>query len=587
MEAINKLYYIFNRKQKIRFIELCFIMFVGSLLELAGVASIMPFVEVITKPEVIETNSLYRKIAEITHISEPGQFAVLIALTLIFIYILKNVYLVFMNYCQYRFTYNSQRQIAMKMMDCYMNQTYLFHISKNVSELQRNMQTDVDMMITAILAFIQLISEGGICLLIGLYLLVLDKSISIGLVLVLAMFSIVFFEFTKKKSYNLGEIKRNNSVQMNKWIRQSFEGIKEIKVYDIEDYCMKNVDEAYDILNKSTIKSNIINVLPRPIFESICISTMLIVVSMKILKGVNLDYFIPVIAAFAVAAARLLPSFGRLAGYVNQIVYNRPAIDNVYHDLREVEELQKKSKCELKQKKQIYLDKQIDIEGISFKYPNTEEKMIFDDATISIKKNTSIGIIGASGMGKSTFADIFMGLMEPESGKVLVDGYSIFDNLSSWHNIIGYIPQNIYLIDDSIKRNIAFGVPDEEVDEHRLLKAIEDAQLNDFIFELENGVDTVIGERGIRISGGQRQRVGIARALYQEPQVIVLDEATSALDTSTEKAVMESIEGLRKGRTLIIIAHRLTTIQSCDEIYEIENGKIINRDKNSVLNNNV
>ena len=322
--------------------------------------------------------------------------------------------------------------------------------------------------------------------------------------------------------------------------------------------------------------------MPRPLFEAVCVCALLTVVGVKIFRGVELQYFIPVLSAFAIAAFRLLPSFGRLTAFINDIIYYSPAVENVYNDIREVDELQKKYANRFIDKSEINIEKCILVDNISFSYPS-ENKPILKNASVRIDKNKSVAFIGPSGSGKTTLADIILGLLEPQEGHIYADNIDINDKPYGWHKLLGYIPQTIYLTDDTIRENVLFGMPADEKSDERVWKALEDAQLAEFVRGLERGLDTVIGERGVRLSGGQRQRIGIARALYSEPKVLVLDEATSALDTETETAVMEAIDGLRGSRIMIIIAHRLTTIRNCDEVYEIKNGTITIRDKEEVL----
>lgn len=580
MSIINKLSYIFDRKQKIRFGFLVVIIAIGSLLELLGVAAIMPLVDVVTNPSKIHSDKVYSAIFEKVNLDNDKQFIMLFIFALIAIYIVKNVYLIFMYDCQYRYTYNNHRRVAMSLMECYMSQSYLFHLSKNVSELQRNMREDVEMLFSAVLSVVQLISELLTCALLGGYLIVIDKTVSFSVIFLLGIFTITFLRFAKKKSTSFGGIFRKASVDLNKWVRQSFEGIKEIKVSNKEDTYIKIVDGLYKTKTTSQRRQNVLNVLPRPIFEAICVSSLLLVVGIKIAYGVDLQYFIPVLSAFAIAAFRLLPSFGRLTGYINNISYNKSAVDNVYGDLKEVEELKKKNLDRFEDKSEISFKKEIIINNISFTYPNTTRK-ILDDASLTITKDKSIAFIGASGSGKTTLADIVLGLLEPQNGIISVDGVNINDKPYGWHKLLGYIPQSIYLIDDTIRNNVLFGFQDD--DDSKVWKALESAQLAEFVKSLDDGLDTIVGERGVRLSGGQRQRIGIARALYSEPEVLVLDEATSALDNETETAVMEAIDNLKGSRTMIIIAHRLTTIRNCDEVYEVGDGKIIKRDIQEVI----
>ena len=582
MNVVRQLNYIFSRGQKIKMIILAFAMLIGACFEVIGVAAIMPLVEIITTPNQIHDNQIYNMLFVTFGFNSDKQFIVFFIGMLIIIYIVKNTYIIMLSDLQNKFSLNNQRNIAMKLMDCYMHQTYLFHLSKNVSELQRNIQGDVVMLFGAVLSSAQLFSELMTCLFIGIYLIVLDKTISFGVIIILAVFATVFLKTTKMRSLEYGNLVRGYNGELGKWVRQSFEGIKDIKVANREDLYVEHVDKIYEEQAIVGRKKNIIAVMPRPLFEAVCVCALLTVVGVKIFRGVELQYFIPVLSAFAIAAFRLLPSFGRLTAFINDIIYYSPAVENVYNDIREVDELQKKYANRFIDKSEINIEKCILVDNISFSYPS-ENKPILKNASVRIDKNKSVAFIGPSGSGKTTLADIILGLLEPQEGHIYADNIDINDKPYGWHKLLGYIPQTIYLTDDTIRENVLFGMPADEKSDERVWKALEDAQLAEFVRGLERGLDTVIGERGVRLSGGQRQRIGIARALYSEPKVLVLDEATSALDTETETAVMEAIDGLRGSRIMIIIAHRLTTIRNCDEVYEIKNGTITIRDKEEVL----
>ena len=391
-------------------------------------------------------------------------------------------------------------------------------------------------------------------------------------------FCFSFSDFLKK-----GEQNREYNVIVSKWILQAFSGIKEIKVTNAEHFFVDNYNKSYKKCATIQRQQSMLTFLPRPIMETVCICGLLLAVIIKLsTDGSDVTSFIPSLTVFAVAAFRMLPSFNRITGYMGGIMFNKPSIDAVYKDLKEIEVLMKEQEVEEKSTVDIKMQDKIAVNQVSFKYPENE-RLILDDASLTIPKNTSVAFIGSSGAGKTTLADLILGLFEPMKGNITVDGIDIKDHMKSWHSCIGYIPQNIYLMDDTIRANITFGIDEKCIDEAAMQKAIKEAQLEELIDSLPEGLDTVIGDRGVKLSGGQRQRIGIARALYRNPKVLVLDEATSALDNETEKEVMEAIDGLHGTRTLIVIAHRLSTIKNCDEIYEVGNGKIVKREKEDVL----
>lgn len=572
MKTIRKIAYIFTKKQKRRFVFVIFIIAGGSILELLGVSAILPFINIISDKSIIHTNQVYSWLYDLFKVESDLQFMIGTAVVLILIYVIKNVYLLFMYNSQYRFTYDNQRWLAKRLVSCYMNQPYLFHLSKNISELQRNIISDVGMFYNAVLAVIQSITELIVCLLISIYLFVIEPTITLGVVSLLSVFALIYLIIVRKKSIFYGKQSRDAYEGMFKWIRQAFEGIKEVKILNRENYFEKRIDEEYDAFSQTTRKSNLLSAIPRPMFESVCVSALLIVISIKLAYGADVQSLIPVLSAFAMAAFRMLPSFGRLASYFNAISYNKSAINAVYEDLIEAEQLEI-DRRELSVSDIIQFNDSIKIEKLSFGYPNTD-KLVLNHVTLSIPKNKSVAFVGPSGAGKSTLADLILGILTFNQGHIYVDGQDISENTSGWHRMLGYIPQSIYLMDDSIRNNILFGIPEEEADEESIRRALRDAQILDFVNELKDGIHTVIGERGIRVSGGQRQRIGIARALYNNPEVLVLDEATSALDHDTESAVMDAVNGLKGQKTLIIIAHRLSTIENCDIVYEVKDGTV-------------
>lgn len=573
MELFKKVNYILNKKQKIRFLMLMVIVVIGGFMELLGISAIYPFVNILLDTSLIHKNHYYSFLFKIWNLQSDVQFLIIMAIVLVVIYIVKNLYLLFMYDVQFRFTNNNQRRVAYKIMECYMKQTYLFHVSKNISELQRNVTIDVNMFFAAVLSVIQLITEAVVCVLLVIYLFITDKSITIGVAVLLFIFAIVFLKIFKNTAKELGATTREKSMEMNKWIRQSFEGIKEVKILNRENFFLQHVDDNYFAFAEAQRKSQLISIAPRPMFEAVCVSALISVVAIKIARGVDLEYFVPILSVFAIAAFRLLPSFGRLTSNINAITYNKSAVDAVYNDLKEVEYLMADNKERNNNRDMIVLKKAIYINHLSFKYPAVDQ-YVLENATLQIPKNKSVAFVGPSGAGKTTLADIILGVLEPESGEVLADDVNIYENPYGWHKNLGYIPQAIYLMDDSIKNNILFGIPEAEADHDAVWRALEDAQLKEFVEGLDEGIDTVIGERGVRLSGGQRQRIGIARALYNDPEILILDEATSALDNETEAAVMDAINGLQGRKTLIIIAHRLSTIENCDLIYEVKDGKV-------------
>ncbi|GFI45520.1 protein glycosylation K [Lachnospiraceae bacterium] len=575
MDVIRKLNYIFNSKQKIELFWLFIIICIGSGLELLAVSVILPIIDGIMDPEAMLEQQIYIRIYSFFHMASIKPLIMLLLVSMIAIYFLKNIFLIYMYNRQYRFIFENQRKLADRMVQCYMSQPYIFHVSKSTAELLRNINEDSGNFFGALQAGIKLLTELMVCAALGVFLLIKDKTITISVVFLLGIMMCLSLKVYKKYLLKMGERNRYYEMSLNKWVQQAFGGIKEVKILNKEQFFYNKYDEAYRGHAKSEYTYHTLLMMPKPIIESLCICGLLGAIAIKFWwRGADITYFVPVLSVFAVAAFRLLPSFNRITEYLGTIMYYKAAITSIFEDLKEVDELNRVKTGKEKTVEGIAFRDKIEIRDLSFRYAGSD-KYVLRHLDLCIARKSSIAFIGQSGAGKTTLADIIMGLLQPSEGGAYVDGADIFDNLEGWHRIIGYIPQNIYLMDDTIRNNIAFGVDEGEINEEMLSYAVEQAQLAQMIRELPSGLDTQIGEMGVRLSGGQRQRIGIARALYHNPEILVLDEATSALDNDTEKAVMDAIESLHGKMTLIIIAHRLSTIKDCDLVYEIGDGKAV------------
>lgn len=573
MDVVRKLNYIFTARQKVEIFWLFVIICIGSGLELMGVSVILPIINGIMAPDKMLEEPVYIWIYERFHMTSVRPLIMLLLVSLIVVYVVKNTFLIYMYNKQYKFIFENQRVLADRMVKCYMSQPYLFHVSKNSAELLRNINEDTGNFFGALQAGIKLLTELMVCFVLGVYLLIKDKTITISVICLLAIMLWLSVKVYKKNLVRMGARNRFYQMSLNKWVQQSFGGIKEVKILNKEKFFYDKYDEAYRGHAKSEYTYHTLLMIPKPILETMCICGLLGAIAIKFWwRGADITYFVPILSVFAIAAFRLLPSFNRITEYLGTILYQKSAITSIYEDLKEIDELNAQKQEKNKLEKAIRFQNKIEIKDLTFSYPGAE-KEVLKDLNLEIRKKSSVAFIGHSGAGKTTLADILMGLLKPAKGDVCVDGVSIFEGLDSWHQIIGYIPQTIYLMDDTIKNNIAFGIEEKEIDPARLKYAVEQAQLSQLIEELEFGLDTKIGEMGVRLSGGQRQRIGIARALYHNPEILVLDEATSALDNETEKAVMDAIETLHGKMTLIIIAHRLSTIKDCDYVYEIGDGR--------------
>lgn len=578
---LTKLGYIFDKRDKWKIAALLIAVVVGSFLELLGVTIFMPFINIIQKPQTIHDTWYLRKVYDLFGFRSAKGFMVGLSVCIIVIYIVKNVYLIVEKSYIYRFSYNMQMKLSTRLLDTYMKEPYTFHLNKNIATLQRSLQEDTSKFMQVILYSLELVAELAVCFVMMVYLLTVSKSITIIVLGLLVICVGSFLLFTKKYSRKLGQDNQGYQGKIFQWMNQALGGIKEIKILERETFFTDEYYKYYAKYARGLRIARTISIIPKYVVESVAISGLLVAIIVKLLFGeADMVYFVPQLTAFALAAFRLMPSVGRINEHATNTLYALPSVDLVYHDLTEIADYVAKQDHEIKE--DWNLQRGIEVRHVTYYYPDTDEPVI-DDASLFIEKGKTVAFIGASGAGKTTMVDVILGLLTPQKGEVCADQINVHEKPKTFHAQIGYIPQVIYLSDDTIRNNIAFGVKEKDIDEQAVRRAMEKAQLTEFIESLPYGLDTIVGDRGVRLSGGQRQRIGIARALYHDPEILVLDEATSALDNETESAVMEAIEHLQGMKTMIIIAHRLTTIRSVDLIYEVGDGKVVQRSKDEVF----
>ena len=580
---IQKFRYIFSRADKFKLVGLVVLMIIGSVLELLAVAVFNPFIEVMMQTSSIADDSFLQFFFQHTNIDSVEGYLIALSFIIAVIYVVKTVYLKFEQNAILSFSYRTRMNLATRLLTTYMNEPYTFHLSKNIAEMQRCLQTDTSQFMSLINSCLQLAVEFVTCLALGVYLFHTSHSITVLIGLLLGLCVFIFFIISKKVSSKLGRQNEFYNAKLFQWINQSLGGIKEVKILQREKYFIDSYRTNYKKVIWGARVNELLAAVPKYIVETVAIVGLVLAIIVKLLFGHGaLETFVPQMAVFAVAAFRLLPSVGKINAYVNNVMYTKASLDMIYQDLCEIEK-NKPIEVEWEGKTENWkFMKGVFAEHITYHYPDSDTEVLHD-ITLEIPKGKTVALIGPSGAGKTTLADIILGLLPPVSGVVRMDDKNIYENLRSWRQKLGYIPQSIYLSDDTIRNNVAFGIYEDQIDDDAIWKALEKAQLKDFVQGLEKGLDTYVGDRGVRLSGGQRQRIGIARALYHDPEILVLDEATSALDSSTEQAVMESIESLQGLKTMVIIAHRLTTIKNADLIYEVVEGKVIQRKKEDIL----
>ncbi|MBR6257277.1 MAG: ABC transporter ATP-binding protein [Lachnospiraceae bacterium] len=568
---IRKIFKILEPAQRVKLVAVLFMILINSGLELLGVSAVYPLITAVTDPSAMEDSRIFSIAKSLVPINNNAEFIAYFAIALALVYIIKNLYIIWMNSVFYHFTTYSQKDLAVKLTEQYLYQDYCFHVEHNLAELQRNVENDVSNLFSTILNVLQLLAELLVCFSLVIYLAVTDIATTILVSVLMAILMGLLLILMKKRLKWLGMMNRSKYEERVQWFIQSFSGIKEIKAGGKEDFFIKGYRDSYEQYAGIYYERSVLSNLSKPCVEMVCISGILIYMAVRILSGQDTASFVPVLSVFAVAAFRMMPSFNRIGGYLSNIMFNKASVDAVLKDMQEMENLKKKR--EKKSGVSMSFNKELSIKDLTFRYPSRPDVTVIDGISFDIPAKKSVALVGPSGSGKTTLADIILGIYDPVSGSVCADGKNIHEYVDAWHDIIAYIPQSIYLMDGSLRKNIAFGIPDDEIDDEKIWKALKEAQLDEFVRQQPDGLDCCIGDRGVRLSGGQRQRIGIARALYTEPQLLVLDEATSALDGETESAVMDAIYRLNGSITMIIIAHRITTIKNCDMIYRISDGK--------------
>ncbi len=575
-DIVKKLRYILDRKQKINICFLGVMIFIGGLLETLSVSAILPVVWVIIDPVQAQENKYMQMVMQITGIDDVSRLIVPFLGLLIVMYTLKNAFLLLLASEQNRFIAYNRNKLISQVLREFLNRPYEFYLDADIPTVFRLTDSDIPNVFNILMALISLVTEAVVFVLLCFVLIATDWKLVLFMIVVFGLLSLLMLKVIKPRMASLGAKNQVIQSRIAKWRIQAIYGIKDVKVLHREAFFADNYESSGKVGASYSKKHAVMNNIPRLLIETVFMASILSYIMIYIMTGHDATTLLPMLTAFGVAAIRMLPSVNRINTYMTDISYFRPCLDYVYENMN-ISEISRRNNQTLQpvdESKTMQLKDKIELKNIVYAYPNTD-KLIFDHASMVVPYGKSVGIMGPSGAGKSTIVDILLGLLKVHEGSITCDGVNIFDNYPAWLAQIGYIPQSIYLVDEPIRNNIAFGIADEEIDDDRIWQVLEEAQLKDFIKTLPEGLDTAIGDRGVRLSGGQRQRLGIARALYHNPEILVFDEATSALDNETEAAVMEAINSFHGKKTMVIIAHRLNTIEKCDIIYKVDEGQIV------------
>lgn len=577
MSTYKKIWQLLTVEQRRTSVRLLGLMLIGTVLETIGMGLVVPAVGLISEVDVGARYPILRPaLAAMGHPSRERLVAAGM-LVLVAVYAIKEAFLGLLAWRQARFAYATQAGLSERLFRGYLLQPWTFHLQRNSAQLIRNVTTEIGMFGVVIQIILTVITEGMVAL--GIWLLLLSVE-PVGALLVVSAVGLAGFGFhrmTRMRLLRWGEARQLHEGLRIQHLQQGLGGAKEVKLLGREADFLARYNEHNLGMASVAERQLTLQQLPRLWLELMAITGLATLVIVMIRVGKPLDALLPTMGLFAAAAFRVIPSVNRVLGSIQSVRYSLPVVNTLHHEMSLLE-----SAAPVQRGILLAFKVRLQMESVTYKYPSASVPAV-KDVSLAIQHGESVGFIGGSGAGKSTLIDLILGLLTPDSGRVAVDGVDIRTNLRGWKDQIGYVPQSIFLTDDTLRRNVAFGLPNDRIDEAAVMRAVRAAQLEEFAASLPKGLDTVVGERGVRLSGGQRQRIGIARALYYDPAVLVLDEATSSLDLATEREVMQAVYALQGSKTLLIVAHRLSTVASCDRLYRVEDGQVVDAGEAGVV----
>ena len=577
MKTFKKFLFLLTFYERKRAALLLLMILIMALLDMIGVASILPFMAVLTNPDIVKTNIILTemfRLSKIFGVENTDQFLFALGFLFFILLVTSLLFKALTTYTQVRFVQMRQYSIGKRLIKLYLNQPYSWFLNRHSAELGKTILSEVGQVVgNGLKPLIDLIARTMIALTIIILLVITDpKLIMIVGFLFGGAYGLIFY-YTRSYLKKIGNERLKNNELRFTAVNEAFGAAKEVKVGGLEKAYIKQFSQAAQNFAKTVASSQVIAQLPRFILEAIAFGGIILVILFMMTKKGSFNNALPILSLYVFAGYRLMPALQGIYNSFIQLTFIGPSLDKLYEDIKSLKPFN------FNEDKNIILpNKQISLKDVNYSYPNVSRTAL-KNISIKIPVKTTVGLVGETGSGKTTLVDIILGLLEAQQGTLEVDEKIITtQNVRSWQRSIGYVPQSIYLVDDSIAVNIALGSDYNDIDLKAVEKASKIANLHDFIInELPNKYNTIIGERGVRLSGGQRQRIGIARAIYHNPQVLVLDEATSSLDNQTEKAVMDAVNNLTKDITIILIAHRLSTVKKCDTIFLLEKGEIKNK----------
>jgi len=567
-ETIRMAWSVYPRQSKIR-IPIMFVLgLVGTALEALGIGLVIPVMTTMSKATTGNSGSVLQPLFNFFGIREVGTMIGVAVLSILVTFFVKNLYKLFFGHIARRIANFTTLNVTSQLFRSYLTRPYTFHLQRNSSDLLNSMQQEAGMTIGLVGSVISLVQELLLASAVIWLMIYTEPVAAISTVTILVVGSLLYLKITKPMVLRFGQERQKIQAPLTRHVLQGFGGVKDIKVLGRSNDFINQYEKQLLIVQDENMRHGILKAIAPMWTELLAMSGMTVVVWLMVWRDRPPDRIIPLLGLFVIATWRFVPTVNGMVGLTSSIRYSRPAIESVYREFEYI-----KSQHGIV-KTQIVFNDKVEMRNLTFNYPNTITPSL-RDVNIVVRKGETVGFIGPSGAGKSTLVDVILGLLPQTSGELLIDGVEMQEHNLEWQSTIGYVSQVIYLTDDSVRRNVAFGIAEKDIDEVAIERALRSAQLWDFVDSLPNKTHTIVGERGVRVSGGQRQRIGIARALYHEPQVLVLDEATSSLDIETETEVMSAIRALQGFKTILIVAHRLSTVQHSDRLYRIEDAQIV------------
>jgi ATP-binding cassette subfamily C protein len=584
IDQLNRLRPLFDRRDKLQYAGLLVLMGIGALLEVAGIGAVPVFISTLAVPEEVRNYPFMDGFLNTLGITTAQELVIWGAVGFILVFTVRAAFLIFLDYVRIRLTERHRVRLARLLFTRYMQAPYEFHLGRNTAELLRNVDSETKNIITGVInPILTLILNGLMTIFISFLLIAATPWIALVAIGVVGGGGMLFLRTVKEKMNRYGKearTERKNTIQA---VNQGLGGFQDARVIGVERALVDDFYRSISRYAKLERYKKFVGGLANPLLEYIAVLGLMLLVLTMVLTGVELSAMVPLLGLFGAAIVRLRSTVGAITNTLNTLQYNMASVEAVVGDLDLLKNVDRREFVSLKDSADrnfvvrhegLPLRRALQLEGVTYCYPGSENPAL-DKISLTIKQGQSVGLVGATGSGKTTLVNVLLGLLQPQEGSILVDGVDVQSDLRKWQNNLGYIPQSIFLLDDTIRQNVAFGLPESEIDDNKVWEALYAAQVGNFIMqELSDGIDTYVGERGVRLSGGQRQRVGLARAIYHNPDVLVMDEATSALDNETESLVMQALDDLKENRTFIMIAHRLSTVQSCDQLFFMKEGRI-------------